>query len=227
VGRAHCSRDAADCDLVAEDWRVTITLGSDDDARRVLDELREREVGDELRDALGGRVAVSSDGPSVFLYADTRRGAEAGERALREALDEERLNGAPRVDRWHPIEARWEDASVPLPETEAEREREREALDAQDDAESVATGVAQWEVRLELASQTDAEAVADELAGEGRSVVRRSSYLLVGANDQDDAEALAARLESRGRVHVEPGAGVAWQLLPTNPFAVFFGGLGA
>ncbi len=210
---------------VAEDWRVTVTLADEDDARRVLDELNEREVDDELRDALGGRVAVSGDGPNVFLYADTRRGAEAGERALREALDEERLTAEPRLDRWHPIEERWKDARVPLPETEADRERERDALDEQDDEISRETGVAQWEVRLELESHVDADAVARELEDEGRSVVRRSQYLLVGANDQEDAEELAGRLESRGRVHVEPGSGVAWQLTRPNPFAVFFGGL--
>jgi hypothetical protein len=31
---------------------------------------------------------------------------------------------------------------------------------------------------------------------------------------------------SQGKVHVEPGSGTAWQLMPGNPFAVF-GGLGA
>jgi hypothetical protein len=56
--------------------------------------------------------------------------------------------------------------------------------------------------------------------------VRRSSYLLVGANDEEEAKELAVRLGAEGTVHVEPGAGVAWQLMPSNPFALFFGGLG-
>jgi hypothetical protein len=210
---------------VAEDWRVTITLAERGETRRVLEALHEREVRQELRDELGGRVAVSSDGPTVFLYADTRRAADAAARALREVLDEEEVAAQPRLDRWHPIEERWEDATVPLPSSDDERRAERERLDAYEDATSVATGVAQWEVRLELASPREAEALADELQGEGRSVVRRSTYLLVGANDRDDAEELARRLGGRGRVHVEPSSGVAWQLMPANPFAVF-GGLG-
>jgi hypothetical protein len=210
---------------VAEDWRVTITLAERGETRRVLEALHEREVRQELRDELGGRVAVSSDGPTVFLYADTRRAADAAARALREVLDEEEVAAQPRLDRWHPIEERWEDATVPLPSSDDERRAERERLDADEDATSVATGVAQWEVRLELASPREAEALADELQGEGRSVVRRSTYLLVGANDRDDAEELARRLRGRGRVHVEPSSGVAWQLMPANPFAVF-GGLG-
>jgi hypothetical protein len=210
---------------VAEDWRVTITLAERGETRRVLEALHEREVRQELRDELGGRVAVSSDGPTVFLYADTRRAADAAARALREVLDEEEVAAQPRLDRWHPIEERWEDATVPLPSSDDERRAERERLDADEDATSVATGVAQWEVRLELASPREAEALADELQGEGRSVVRRSTYLLVGANDRDDAEELARRLRGRGRVHIEPSSGVAWQLMPANPFAVF-GGLG-
>jgi hypothetical protein len=208
---------------VAEDWRVTITLANEDDAVRVLHDLHEAEVNDELRDELGGRVAVSNDGPSIFLYADTRRAAEAGERALREALDEEHVPGEPQLHRWHPIEELWEDASVPLPTTEADREEERERLEDEETEESLESGVAQWEVRVELASPGKAEGLADELEREGWSVVRRSTYLIVGANDKDDAEALAARLADRGRVHVEPGAGVAWQFVPANPFAVFGG----
>jgi hypothetical protein len=203
---------------MADDWRVTITLSEARQAGRVLAELREREVHDELRDALGGRVAVSSDGPRLFLYADTRRAAEAGEHALREVLAEDGIGGEPKLERWHPIEERWEDPAVVLSAAE-----EHERAEEEDAEESIETGVAQWEVRVELETHQAAESLADELTGDGYSVVRRSRYLLVGANDEDDAKALAARLEGRGTVHVEPGSGVAYQLLPQNPFAVFGG----
>jgi len=114
---------------------------------------------------------------------------------------------------------------VPLPQTDEARRAERDRVDADDDAISVATGVAQWEVRIELSSHADAERLAEELEENGRSVVRRARFLIVGANDRDDAEVLAADLKSRGRVHVDPSSGAAWQLMPRNPFAVF-GGLG-
>ena len=208
---------------MADDWRLTVTLPDAGGARRVVHALHERDVRQELRDELGGRVAVSADGPNVFLYADTRRAADAAGRTVAAVLAEEGLEALPHLDRWHPIEERWEDASLPLPATDEERREERARADAADEATSVETGVAQWEVRLELASPKDAEALADELEGEGYSVARRSEFLLVGANSRGDAEELAARLESRGRVHVEPSTGVAWQLLPTNPFAVFGG----
>ena len=212
---------------MADDWRVTIELDEGEHVNRILAALREREVRQELRDELGGRVAVSSDGPHLFLYADTRRAAEAGEHALEEVLEEHNLRGTPRLDHWHPIEERWEDASVPEPQTQAAREAEHDRREAMDTAESLATGVAQWEVRVELTSHRDAEALADSLEAEGSSVTRRATYVLVGANDEDDAKQLAERITSTApagaTVHVEPGSGVAWQLLPNNPFAIFGG----
>jgi hypothetical protein len=214
---------------MAEDWRVTVTIDSPDNVQSVLEELDELDVRQELRDQLGGRVAVSSDGPSIFLYADTRRGAEAGERALRELLEEYALEGDPRLDRWHPLEERWEDARVPLPSTDDARRAERERLDQQDEQDSERTGIAQWEVRIEVPTPRDAERLADALERDGLSVVRRSTYLLIGANDRDEADDLAQRLQAESPegayVHVEPGSGLAWQLRPSNPFAVFFGGL--
>ena len=214
---------------MAEDWRVTVTIDSNDNAESVLQALHELDVRQELRDQLGGRIAVSSDGPSIFLYADTRRGAEAGERALREVLEEHALEGDPRLDRWHPLEERWEDADVPLPSTDDARRAERERLDQQDEQDSERTGIAQWEVRIEVPTPRDAERLADALERDGLSVVRRSTYLLVGTNDRDEADELAQRLQADSPagayVHVEPGSGLAWQLRPSNPFAVFFGGL--
>ena len=210
---------------MADDWRLTITLDDEGRAQDVLPALEEREVRPDLRTELGGRVAVSRDGSTVFCYADTRRGADAAARVLRDVLAERGATAEPRLDRWHPIEERWEDARVPLPDSAAERRAERERLDDADEAASIATGVAQWEVRVEVGSPSEAEALADALEREGRSVVRRARFLLVGANDREDAEELARGLEGRGTVHVEPSTGVAWQLLPRNPFAVF-GGLG-
>ena len=146
---------------MADDWRVSVTVTDEDEARRILVALQERDVHDELRGALGERIAVSSDGPAVFLYADTRSSAEAARGALAAVLEEEDASGSARLDRWHPIEERWEDANVPLPSTEAERQTERARLDADDEATSLATGVAQWEVRVELDSPRAAEALAE------------------------------------------------------------------
>jgi len=210
---------------MADDWRVTVTLPEHEHARGLLSSLRERDLSDELRDALKGRVAVSTDGPSVFLYADTRRAAEAGEQSLRDALAELGVQADPKLEHWHPVEERWEDPSVTLTPGQ-----EHDRLEAEEVEESKDEGIAEWEVRVELASHQDAEQLAETLEGQGYGVTRRWSYLLVSANDKDDAEALAKQLQAEApngaKVHVEPGAGLAWELMPRNPYAFFLGGLG-
>jgi hypothetical protein len=138
------------------------------------------------------------------------------------------MQGDVRLDRWHHEEEEWEDASVPLPQTAAEVRTEHERLEQAETAESRTTGLAEWEVRIDLASHHDAIAMAERLDRDGFAhVVRRWKFLLVGTADRDNADALAQRLKTElpagATVHAEPGSGMAWQLMPRNPFAVFGG----
>jgi hypothetical protein len=173
---------------------------------------------------------VSSHSRTVFLYAETEAAAREAEQVVSALLAEHDLEASSvALDRWHPIEQRWEDARVPLPSSAADRQAEHERLAADDTAESEATGVAAWEVRIEVASHDDADALAARLEDEGMPVVRRSTFLLVGAANEDDARELARRLATEAPpgavIHVEPGGGQVWEAMPENPFAVF-GGLG-
>jgi hypothetical protein len=210
---------------VAEDWRVTVTLREVEEASGLLTRLRDHQAAEPP----GRRVAVSADGPHVFLYADTEAAARAAEGAVREELGAENLHGDIALDRWHPIEERWEDASEPLPQTDEERRAERERLEAEEAAESQASGVAEWEVKVELDSHHEAEELADRLESEGRAVVRRWKYVLVGCSNEDEARSLADALQGQtpagASVVVEPAAAQAWEAMAPNPFA-FFGGLG-
>ena len=214
-------------DAVAEDWRVTATLAENEHVDQVLRTLHEREVRDELRDQLRGRVAVSGEGERLFLYADTEAAARVAEEVVRQVVGEHELRADIKLDRWHHIQEEWVDASVPLPQTDEERRAERERLEQQETRESQQSGAALWEVRVELPSHHEAAELADRLKQEGQPVVRRWTYLLLGANNEDEANALAKRLKDEVpnvEVHVEPGGGVAWELV-AHPFAVF-GGLG-
>jgi hypothetical protein len=214
---------------MAEDWRVTVTLGSEDEARDLLRTLAVHEVHRALKVEMNERVAVSGDGNQVFLYADDRRAAEAAERVVRELAPPQDSVESWRLERWHHEEERWEDASVALPTTPEQHAAEHARLESEETAESQESGLAEWEVRVELASEEDALAFAEREEAEGRAVALRSKYVLIGLNDRDDAEALAQRLRTElppgARLHVEPGSGLAWELRPKNPFAVF-GGLG-
>jgi hypothetical protein len=209
---------------MAEDWRVTVTTSDEEQAGSLLDALREHSAEGDVRLRLGDRVAASAAGPQLFLYADTEAAARAAQSVVEDLLREDAEFA---LDRWHEVEERWEDAGVPLPATDADKHLEHERLERDEAAESAATGVAQWEVRVELSSHADERELADRLKQEGWSVVSRWRYLIAGAANQDDALALAKELEETGppgaEVHVEPGGGLAWQVVPSNPFAIFGG----
>jgi hypothetical protein len=226
---------------VAEDWRVTVTLVEPRHAASLvgrLHELQQGETEDWLeheagRRLAGSRVVVSggdlAHDARVFLYADSRDVAEAAMDVVRALVAQRGVEAELALDRWHPLAERWEEASLPLPQTEAERRAERERLERDEEEESELTGLAEWEVRVELDSHRDASELADRLEREGQPVVRRWRYLLVGARDEDEAKALAEQLEREvagARVQVEPGGGLVWRAMPRNRFAVF-GGLGS
>jgi hypothetical protein len=144
-------------------------------------------------------------------------------------IESEGLSALTAFERWHPVEQAWKDASVPMPRTEEQLEAEHERLQEREASESLEKGRSEWEVRVELASHEDTVALAERLESEGVPVVRRYTFLLAGAVNEDDARALAERLEREApegaRIAVEPGGGLVWEVVPSNPFAVF-GGLG-
>jgi hypothetical protein len=91
-----------------------------------------------------------------------------------------------------------------MPQTDAERQAEHQRLEVAENADSVAAGSAMWQARVELESHRDAVALAHKLQGDGYPVVRRWKFLIVGANNDDDAKALAERI----RQEAPPGAQV-------------------
>ena len=217
---------------MAEDWRVAFTLRPEEPGRiaEALQGLHERALERDAAERLGGRVALSRDGDHLFLYADSESAAHEARDAVTALLDEHDLaaEAEPAIERWHPVEQRWEEGSVPLPSTAAELREEEDRLEADDAAEAAASGFATWEVRVEFASPDDAGAFAERLEGDGLPVVRRASFLLVGANDEDEARALALwirdELPASARILVQPGGNEVWEVAGNNPFA-FLGGL--
>jgi len=190
---------------VANDWRVTVTLRDTAHAGRVLESIREHEAADDARRQLGGRIAVSTDGPSIFLYAGSENAAREADRVVREIAAEHGLPAEFSLDRWHPIEEEWESADVAMPQTDAQRAAEHERLEADETRESLQSGHAEWEVRVDLPSHRAAVELAGRLKAEGHPVIRRWTLLVLGANDSDDAKALAqaVRQEAPAGARVE------------------------
>jgi hypothetical protein len=211
---------------MSDDWRVTATF-SEDGAGRVLERLREHVVEREARNRLGSHVAVSAEGNNVFLYADTRDSAREADHIVRDLVAHEGLSAIVKVDRWHHLAEEWEDASEPMPRTESEREAEHEHREEDETRDSQQSGLAAWEVRVELASRGDAVAFDDRLKGEGRATVRVAHFVFVGANNEDEANELAKVVEQEApqgaKVQTEPGGGTAWELAGKRAFSIFGG----
>jgi hypothetical protein len=194
--------------MARDDWRIRIELG-EEEARGFLERLgidissRAKELAEELE---LDRLVVSHDADTVFVYAASATEADQARAIVEAELAESGVT--PReivLEHWLDGDDRW-DSEPDQPDVEEEL---------------VARGFAPWEVRIDCGSHDEADRLADQLEAEGYDVVRRWTYLIVGARTRDEAEALAKR------VHGEVGAGgeLVWEVMPRNPFAVF-GGLG-
>ncbi len=167
------------------------------------------------------RLVVTHEHDHVFLYADSLQVAERARDVAKRALQERGIVGEATLARWHPLEERWEDASEPLPITDVEREAEHARLEQLETEESEQLGEPEWEVYVTLATHHDARVFAERLRGEGIPVNQRWRHLLVGANDEDDAAALAKRLQveapAGSEVHAQGNGLLYWRML--HPYA--------
>jgi hypothetical protein len=193
------------------DWRVTISLTGQAHVERAQQSISEQEVEEDVRQRLGRNIVVGAGDSQIFLYAGTELAATEAERNAREVLDQLGIEAEFELHRWHPVEEEWQSPDVAMPQTEAERQAEHQRLEDAETADSVAAGSAMWQTRVELDSHRDAVALAHKLQGEGYPVVRRWKFLVVGANNDDDAKALAEHIRqeapSGAQVSAEP-AGV-------------------
>jgi hypothetical protein len=212
---------------MAEDFRVTVVLddGSGEGFGERLAEY-EHELKDEAKQKLGDAVAVSADGSNVFLYADTLEAARNARDVVSAILEADGLTATFGLDRWHPLAEEWKPADEPLPDSESEKQAELDEREAQEEAESRASGYAEWEVRLDLPDHGKAVDLAEKLEHEGIPVTRRWTYLLVGAESQEDAAELAERLRYEGpdgmKVQVQPGGEMVWEAAPRRSRIFYF-----
>jgi len=188
----------------SNDWRVTISLTDQAHVEQARQSISEQEVEQDVRQRLGRNIVVGAGDSQIYLYAGTELAATEAERAAREVLGQLGIEAEFALHRWHPVEEEWQSPDVAMPRTEAERQAEHERLEDAETADSVAAGSAMWQARVELDSHREAVALAHKLQGEGYPVVRRWKFLVVGANNDDDAKALAEHI----KLEAPPGAQV-------------------
>jgi hypothetical protein len=202
----------------SSDWRVTISLADQAHAEQARRSFSEHEVEEDVHLRLGRNIAVGAGDSQIFLYAGTENAARQAEQVARDVLADQGIEAEFALHRWHPIEEEWESPDVAMPRTEAERQAEHQRLEAAETAESLATGAAQWQARVELPSHRDAVALAAKLDSAGRTVVRRWKFLVVGANNEDDARALADQIRGEAPAGATVSAEPAGVRLPFIPF---------
>lgn len=201
----------------SDDWRVTISV-SQARAGQAQQSFSLHQAEEDIRRQVGRGIGVGAGEAQIFLYAGTQTAAQDAERIARDVLAGHGLAAESALHRWHPIEEQWEAPDVPMPQTKAERQAEHQRLVDAEAAESLAAGSPQWDVRAELDSHRQAVALAHKLEGEGRAVVRRWRFLIVGASDEDEARELAGHIRQQAPPDAEvmvERAGMGWPFPPS------------
>ena len=215
---------------MSDDWRLKIELVDHGAAKALTERLEAENLGQDLQKSFGDRLIVSGDGSDVLVYAGQREQADAAAEAIRGIAHEHGWDIDLELKRWHPDAEEWEDPEKPLPASDAERAAEHARLIERERDETAERGYAEYEVKVHCSSHRDTVKLADRLRDEGLPIARRWKYLLVGARDEDAANALAERL----RAEAPPGATVtaevsqraAWNDDPGRGSFAMFGGLG-
>jgi hypothetical protein len=187
--------------LPDEEWRVEVDLDDEGHGYPLSERLRAHDLDDDARERLGGRVLVTRDGPTLYLYTATEDGAREAERVIRALLDGDDLTADVTVTRWDENADAWVPGSEP---TGAERAPAARAEDHD------------WFVLVEPPEGDDVTPLAERLVADGHPVERRWRYLTIGASSEQDANAIAehiradlgpdARVEVRAAVEVaSPG----------------------
>ena len=206
-----------------DDWRVEVEL----EGHGLLERLHEKRVAHDARERLGEGVTISVDAHKVFAYASEEARAREAASVIEELATREKLTSAVTLARWHPIEQSWQPPEVPLPATEEEKAAEHQRLRERERAESREAGYAEWEVELQLPSDERAEEVEAQLEGDGGWAGRRGHKVVLGAETEDDAAALAEKLRATfpdaTSVEVKGSEAAGWSQLKPFPY---LGGLG-
>jgi hypothetical protein len=212
-----------------DDWRVRINVHDDGLARRLSEQLDADELEHDLRQSFHDRVVVSVDGPLLFCYAGSRDQAQRVADLVRQLATEHETTVDVQIAQWHPVSEEWESADAALPTDAAGAAAEREERIEDEREESAEQGYPDFEVRVQTRTRHDASELSHRLDDEDIPHVHRWSYLLIGASDEDSANALAERLRGEApagsEVVVEPNRRSVYEHRPWNPFTLL-GGLG-
>lgn len=208
-----------------DDWRLRIDLHEHGLAHGLVERLDASELEHKLETSFQDRVVVSREGSEIFFYAGTREQAEQAERLAESLADQHDWALDCELLRWHPTAEKWEQPEQPLPSSDQERAAEHAELIASERLQEHP----EFEVRVECSSREVARELTEKLREQGLPVVARFRYVVVGAPDEDSANALAERIReyapADSTVTAEGTPAAVLAKVGSNPFAIF-GGMG-
>ncbi len=207
---------------MSDDWRLRVDLHEGDHAARLTDVLKASGLEQDLKHSLRDRVVVSRADAEVFCYAGTEAQAREVERLVRQLGGQHGWRIDTELKHWHHASEQWEDADAP-----EDVPAEHAALMREEREEAEQRGYPEFEVRVECGSRTEATQLAERLRSEAIESVTRSHYVLIGADDEDEAHRLADRLNQElpadASTTVEGTLRAVAAQTPGNPFAIFGG----
>jgi hypothetical protein len=214
---------------MGDDWRLQVGLHEAGRAHTLTERLEASELEHDLETSFDDRIVVSRDAAEVFFYAGSRAQAERAEELIRSLAADHDWHVDYELKHWHESAESWEDPDMPLPESDQQRAAERAALMQAEREQARSHGYPEFEVRVQCSSRHDAAQFSERLTQAGVPSLHRWSYLVIGATDEDSANALADRLREQApagsTVTVEGTPQAAYAERPVSPFAIF-GGLG-
>jgi hypothetical protein len=210
-----------------DDWRVRVELHDNGFAHRLGQSLQAEELQSDLRRSFADRVVISVDGAEMFLYAADRPQAEAAQQVVQRIASEHGWTLETELRHWHPVAELWEDPDNPEPTTASQERTEAQIRNAGERRESAEEGYPAIEVRVTCRSRHEAVELSERLDREGIANVHRWAWVLIGARDEEDGNAIARRLREElpaAEITVESNLRAVWDSRPGNPFA-WLGGL--
>ena len=202
-----------------DEWRAEVHLEDEGHGLTLGDRLRSLDLDDEARKRLGERVIVTRDGARMFMYTGSEDAAREAEGVAKELAAADGLQARTRVTRWDPDAEDWVDPSHPMPQSERERAIEHR----EHETRAAAAGGADWELRVDVDSLSEAGELSKRLDEADIPHHRRWKHLLVPAATEERAAELADRVRelSSGdpKIHLEPAPGS----LPHPAFVVIGG----
>jgi hypothetical protein len=212
-----------------DDWRVRIDVHDHGLARRLTEQLDADELEHDLRQSFHDRVVISVDGPVIFCYAGSRDQAQRVADLVGQLAQQHDMTVQVQIAQWHPVSEEWESPDEAQPASAAELEEEREERVEDEREDSAEQGYPEFEVRVQARTRHDASELSHRLDAEDIPHVHRWNYLLIGASDEDSAQALAERVRAEAPagsdVVVEQNRRSVYEHRPWNPFTLL-GGLG-